>query len=100
MRVDSLPVHISEDIYLIDTLAVQAILSNNNKSIIDTIRQEGFAVSVTEVYGQDHKKEKYMLFMEINKKNYDHLNTLIKKLDPKAFVVVNETKIVQNGFIK
>lgn len=88
------------DRYISGNLTVQAILSNTNKETIDKIRQEGFAVSVTEVYGQDHKKEKYMLFMEINKKNYDYLNQLIKKLDPKAFIVVNETKIVQNGFIK
>ena len=41
-----------------------------------------------------------MLFMEINKKSYEQLKKLINELDPKAFLVVNETKIVQNGFIK
>ena len=41
-----------------------------------------------------------MLFIEINKKRIDHLNKLIKSLDEKAFIVVNETKLVQNGYIK
>ena len=64
------------------------------------LAKEGFAVSITNVYGQDNKKEKYMLFMEINKKSYEQLEKLINELDPKAFTVVNETKLVQNGFIK
>lgn len=88
------------DKFISGTLSVQIILSSNDKSIVDKIRNEGFAVSVTNVYGQDHKKEKYMLFMEINKKSYNQLEELINELDPKAFTVVNETKLVQNGFIK
>lgn len=88
------------DKFISGTLSVQIILSNNDKYIVDRIREEGFAVSVTNVYGQDHKKEKYMLFMEINKKSYKQLEELINELDPKAFTVVNETKLVQNGFIK
>ena len=42
----------------------------------------------------------YMLFIEIDKKNLSHVTSIIKKLDKKAFIVVNETKLVQNGFIK
>lgn len=88
------------DQFISGTLSVQIILSNNDKKIIDKIREEGFAVSVTNVFGQEYDKEKYMLFMEINKKSYEQLKKLINELDPKAFLVVNETKIVQNGFIK
>lgn len=88
------------DKFISGTLSVQIILSNNDKRIIDKIREEGFAVSVTNVFGQEYDKQKYMLFMEINKKSYEQLKKLINELDPKAFLVVNETKIVQNGFIK
>ena len=79
---------------------VQVILSENNDSIIDTIRKEGYAVSVIDVKGQDKSKEKYMLFIEIDKKRFDHLKSLIKELDEKAFIVVNETRMVQNGYFK
>ena len=79
---------------------VQVILSENNDSIIDTIRKEGYAVSVIDVKGQDKDKEKYMLFIEIDKKRFDHLRNLIKELDEKAFIVVNETRMVQNGYFK
>lgn len=88
------------DKFISGTLSVQIVLSNNDKSVIDRIRKEGFAVSVTNVFGQEYDKEKYMLFMEINKKSYERLEKLINELDPKAFMVVNETKLAQNGFIK
>lgn len=79
---------------------VQVILSKNDDSIVNTIRKEGYAVSVLDVRGQDQDKEKYMLFIEIDKRNFNHLRNLIKELDEKAFVVVNETRMVQNGYFK
>ena len=39
-----------------------------------------------------------MLFIEIDKRKIGQLKSLIKVLDPKAFVVVNETQMVQNGY--
>ena len=41
-----------------------------------------------------------MLYMEINKKNLSEIKDFIKKIDENAFIVVSETKLVQNGFIK
>ena len=38
--------------------------------------------------------------MEINKKRLSHLKKVIKELDDKAFIVVNETKMVHNGYFK
>ena len=90
---------ILSDKFISGTLSVQVILSNNNHKIVDKIREEGFAVSVVNVKGkEDH--DKYMLFMEIDKKKINQLKYLIKSLDSKAFVVVNETKMVENGFFK
>lgn len=80
------------------TVGVQAILSNQNDEVIKIIREHGYAVSVMDVKGQDNQK--YMLYIEINKKRLQHLQQLIKELDEKAFVVVNETKYVMNGYIK
>lgn len=90
---------ILSDKFVSGTLSVQVVLSNDNHKIIDKIREEGFAVSVVNVKGkEDH--DKYMLFMEIDKKKINQLKYLIKSLDSKAFVVVNETKMVENGFFK
>ena len=41
-----------------------------------------------------------MLFIEIDKRKFEHLRNLIKELDSKAFIVVNETRMVQNGYFK
>ena len=41
-----------------------------------------------------------MIFIEIDKKRFNDLKRLIKSLDKKAFIVVNETKFVQNGYFK
>ena len=45
------------------------------------------------------KKNQMMLFIEIIDKNMNHLESLIHKVDQKAFIVVNETKYVQNGYL-
>lgn len=79
---------------------VQVILSDASDKIVNTIRKEGYAVSVIDVKGQEQDKEKYMLFIEIDKKRFNHLRNLIKDLDDKAFIVVNETRMVQNGYFK
>ena len=80
-------------------LGVQVVTSDQNQKIIEAIRNEGYAVSVIDVKGKENTG-KYMMFIEINKKRFDHLSALIKELDPKAFIVVNETKYVQNGYLK
>ncbi len=81
-------------------LGLQVVTTDHDQKVIKAIRNKGYAVSVIDVKGKNEEEGKYMMFIEINKKNFDHLTELIKKLDPKAFIVVNETKYVQNGYIK
>lgn len=88
------------DRFIKGNFGVQVVTSNNNHQLIDILRQEGYAVSVIDVKGQDKNKEKYMLFIEIQKNNFEHLKNLIHSVDSNAFIVVNETKYVQNGYIK
>lgn len=79
------------------TLSVQVITSK--LEIVDIIRKAGYGVSVMNIKGQE-EKDKYMLYIEVNNKSFNSLRNLIKTNDSKAFMVVNETKFVQNGFIK
>ncbi len=88
------------DRFIKGNFGVQVVTSNNNHKLIDILRKEGYAVSVIDVKGQDKANEKYMLFIEIKKNNFEHLKNLIHSIDKKAFIVVNETKYVQNGYIK
>ncbi len=81
------------------TVSVQIITSKNNDKLINQLRSDGYAVSVGDVRGKN-EEEKYMLFMEINKRNLGYVNSVIKKMDKNAFIVVNDTKFVLNGYIK
>lgn len=89
---------ILSDKFISGNLTVQVILSDKNDEIVTFIRKAGYAVSVIDVRGQDEERPKYMLLMEINKKRINQLKKLIKSLDEKAFIIINETKLVQNGY--
>lgn len=77
---------------------VQVIINEENEILIRKLREEGYGVSVVDAKG--HKSNKYMLFIEINHKSFRHLKELIIELEPNAFIFVNETKHLENGFIK
>lgn len=78
-------------------LSVQVITSNLD--MVDILRNEGYGVTVMDVEGKDKNVDRYMLFIQINKKSMNHLQKLIKQNDSSAFIVVNETKFIENGFI-
>ena len=80
-------------------LGVQIITENKNTHLIVKLRKEGYAVSVIDVKGQN-EQGKYLLFLQITNKNFEHLESIVKSIDKKAFIVVNETKMVQNGYLK
>lgn len=88
------------DKFISGTLSVQVVTSKKNKIILSKLRSEGYGLSVVDILGTDDKIEKYMIFIEIDKKRISNLKKLIKEIDNKAFVVVNETKFVYNGYFK
>jgi len=77
-------------------LNVQVITSNNG--LINKLRNNGFAVSVIDIKGKDSNK--YMLVIGINNNKKDLLINFIKKYDENAFIYINETVFIQNGYIK
>lgn len=83
--------------FIKSNLEVQVITNNNN--IINILRDNGFGVSVIDIKGKKDEK-KYMLYISITNKNYTELEKIIKSYDEKAFIVVNEIKNIENGFIK
>jgi uncharacterized protein YebE (UPF0316 family) len=81
------------------TVGLQVITSSKNDDMVNALREQGFGLSVVDIKGKDNI-EKYMLLIEVSNKKYDKLVKSIKKLDPKAFIVANESKMVINGYIK
>lgn len=91
---------IISDRFIQGNLSVQVITSSKNMKLVNLLRDEGYGVSVMDIKGQDETEPKYMLFIGINKHRLMDLQSLVKKYDKKAFMVVNETKMVQNGYLK
>ena len=77
-------------------LEVQVILSNKDDNIIKKIREAGYGVTAIEVKGVDSVR--YMLYIQIKDSTLQNLKQLIRKLDSRAFIVVNEAKYVENGY--
>ena len=82
--------------FIKSNLEVQVILSTRDDNVVNKIREEGYGVTAIEVNGS--KNEKYMLYIQIRDQSFEHLKNIIKRLDKKAFIVVNETKYVENGY--
>lgn len=80
-------------------VSVQIIIDKIANNKIDIIRNYGYAVSQIDCTGKGGSK-KLMLFIETDKKYINDLKEVIKKLDNNAFMVINETKYVENGFFK
>lgn len=84
--------------FISGNLSVQ-IITSKAVELATALRNHGYAVTVIDVEGKDNSQDKYMLFIGINDKNLDNLQKITKEIDPGAFIVINETKYVQNGFM-
>lgn len=80
------------------TFSVEVITSKSHMS--DLLRDKGYGVTELSVEGKDDKIEKRMLLLKINNSSLSELKKLIKEIDKDAFIIVTETKLVQNGYFK
>ena len=81
-------------------ITVEVITTKATPDNVDKIRLEGFGVSVLDILDNNDDVDKKMLIVTLNSKHLDELKRILRHIDRNAFVVVNESKIVQNGFIK
>ena len=77
-------------------IGIEIIVKQNKLKLIKAIRKCGFAVSVIDL--KDNKNG--LLLCQVNHKSEQKLIGLVKKYDENAFIIVNDTKYVFNGFIK
>ncbi len=80
--------------YIKGYVTVQVITTN--QELENIIRKKGYGVTTINIENKNQK----MLIIQINNKTVNELKTIINKNDSKAFVVINEIKYIQNGFIK
>ena len=68
--------------------------------MIKEIRDAGFGVSVIDLKNPSDSHNKKMLMIQLNKSKLKVLTHIIRENDKDAFVVISDTKYVQNGIIK
>lgn len=78
----------------------QVVMTSKNDEAVKKIQEAGFALTIVTSNATAFSGEKYMLFSEIKQSQITEFKELINSLDEKAFVMINETKYVFNGFIK
>ena len=83
------------DIFISGIYSIQVISSSISNKDILFIKKCGFGVTVV-----DSVDKKKILFLEINKKRYKECIKLLKSLDNNSFIVVNDSKVAYNGFMK
>lgn len=81
-------------------VCVEVIVKEDNMVLVKNLRENGFGLSIVSLQNDLDSIKKEMFIIETNSKNLKKLKSLIYEFDPNAFMMVNETKIIQNGFIK
>jgi uncharacterized protein YebE (UPF0316 family) len=81
-------------------VGVQTVIKDGSVELVDMLRKKGYGVSVIELKETYSDQEKDMLYIQVNSDKLKEVTKLIKAYDKEAFIVVNETKYVQNGLIK
>lgn len=79
---------------------IEVTTRRNNKKLINSLRSRGLGISIIELKNSYDKENKDLIKIEIKSKLTSETIKLIKELDDKAFIVVRDTKVVHNGFIR
>lgn len=76
------------------TLTVFIITSIDNRDMVDDLKEAGYGVSIISL-----EDNKLVLLTELKKKNLNKLKSAIKKIDDNAFIIINESLHVENGYV-
>lgn len=81
-------------------VTAQVTIKRGNEKLINTLRKNGFGVSVVALKKENDNIKKDILFIAINKKSINELKDIVYKYDKNAFFIFNEVKYIQNGIVK
>lgn len=79
---------------------VQIVTSGKNDDLLKAIKDAGYAMTIIDINTSLFGKKKYMIFSEIKSRQLADFKDLVYSWDEKAFITVQETKCVYNGFFK
>lgn len=78
-------------------LLVQII--TNNENVFKILKDRGYSASIVEAIGL-YGSENYIVFSFINNKRKEEIVNLVKNVDNKAFISINQSKELINGYFK
>ena len=81
-------------------VGVQVVVEKDFKGLLNTVHKHGYKVSVIDLKDDYDGNKRDILYFQVNNTHVKKLISLIKRFDENAFIVINDTKTVQNGFIK
>ncbi len=87
-------------IFIKGVVGVQIVLKKGSDKFVAKLRKLGYEVSIILLKNDYEGNDKDMLYIQISNRKLKELTDLVNKYDKEAFMVVNETKLVHNGFIK
>ncbi len=83
-------------VFIKGVVGVQIVLKEGNDNLIKKLRKIGYEVAVIELKNDYEGKNKDMLFIEVSTNKLKELTKLVKNFDNKAFIAINDTKLIQN----
>ena len=88
------------DKFIVGNVKVEVVTSGKNSELLEAIKEAGYAMTVIDINTSLFGKKKYMIWSEIKSTQLADFKELVYSLDEKAFISVQETKVVYNGYFK
>ena len=79
-------------------VTVHVVTSGRVEAIPAELRRAGFGVTVLDVNGSEYGEAKHLILADLDKSKLESFEGLVKSLDPKAFLLVQETKQTLGGY--
>jgi Uncharacterized protein conserved in bacteria len=79
-------------------VTLHVITSHRNPNFQKILREAGYGITVLNVQGSEYGDDKNLILADFEKKRLDEFQTLVKALDPEAFIIVQETKSYLGGY--
>lgn len=80
-------------------IRVEAITTLATEENIRKIKNQGYGISIVDLENTDSNTKK-LLLITAKSQETKNITNIIKEIDPNAFIVINESKMVYNGFLK
>ncbi len=82
-----------------DVNTIEVTTVRNNYKLIDKLRDKGLGVSVIGLK-DEYGVKKDLLIIDVKSRLTKEITKFIKDIDDNAFIVIRDTKLVYNGYIK